>query len=309
MSTDIQLKSGFEYDKRSLEIIKNNIAPAEATIDNVIFFIEMCRAQGLNPFLKDVFMAMSKGRVILIVSFQALVKKARQTRIPFKFIPTEFLRRDGKTWVTEWLYDTEVPMACRVGIRFDGQDEPVTVTVRMASYLASTGWWVKAPEQMLEKCAKARLLRQEMEGMEAMYISEEMDGIDREEKVQRGTIQPQAQTLQIEGQTVTIEPPKLGINERRALATTLEEINALWAEAQQTEHWQAWDGTNREKCRTSFIPFADKFGGKWMEAENKFMTEAEVMGETSQADFLQGLEENPDSVGNGSDFKTQFPTT
>lgn len=176
-----------------LERWKRHYAP-DAPVDDYLKFIEKCLVYGVDPRRNRAFIVgrwdKSKGRVVYTfqMSLAGLLSLAQDTNQFEGFTRAEFCNERGQ-WRDIWLKkdpetgnDAGNPYACRVGIYRTGFRVPLEVTVYFDEIAPrdnkgeiTNPFWKSKPILMLEKCTKAKSIREAFEEKAGnVYIPEEM---------------------------------------------------------------------------------------------------------------------------------------
>lgn len=175
------------------------------TDQEVVMFINLCKAQRLNPFLKEAYLIKYGNQPATIVTGkEVFTKRARRNKdyagqqagiiVQKEDGSIEqrigTLRLDGEEIVGGW---------AKVFIK--GYEQPVEITVSFDEYVGTKGngeinsQWAKKPATMIRKVALVQALREAFpEDFQGMYSAEEMN-----------VIEPEADELVTEVETETIE--------------------------------------------------------------------------------------------------------
>lgn len=139
------------------------------TEQEIAYFIELCKAQRLNPFIGDAYLVKyksSKGDdypAAIITSKEAFLKRAYHND---KFIGMQAgtITVDGSGRMSEregsmlLRSETLVGGWARVFVR--GFEKPVYSAVSMDEYNTNKSTWVKMPATMIRKCALVQALKE-----------------------------------------------------------------------------------------------------------------------------------------------------
>lgn len=175
------------------------------TDQEVVMFINLCKAQRLNPFLKEAYLIKYGNQPATIVTGkEVFTKRARRNKdyagqqagiiVQKEDGSIEqrigTLRLDGEEIVGGW---------AKVFIK--GYEHPAEITVSFDEYVGTKGngeinsQWAKKPATMIRKVALVQALREAFpEDFQGMYSAEEMN-----------VIEPEADELVTEVETETIE--------------------------------------------------------------------------------------------------------
>ncbi len=153
-------------------------------------FLLTCRVQGLDPWRKQAYLLKIDGKYVNHTSIGGLLGKAEETGLYRGTVGPQWCGPDG-IWRDVWLDGVTVPAAARVGILREDFDAPVWGVATYEEYALITDEWIDDPDGgwkdgrrkriktgrrvpksnwrtarnggkpavMLEKCAKARALR------------------------------------------------------------------------------------------------------------------------------------------------------
>lgn len=162
-----------EFSDPQIKIMKQTVAAGVSDAE-FFFFLEVCKARGLNPFNREIY-AIPRGQKMTIqVSIDGLRILAERSAKYRGQIGPQFCANDGK-WRDEWLSE-EAPVAARVGVIRSDFDQPVWAVARYKAYAQPQNpLWKSMPEVMLQKCAEALALRKAFpQAMAGLYAHEEM---------------------------------------------------------------------------------------------------------------------------------------
>lgn len=165
-------------------VVKNFIAPGAKNITDSEFamFIQLCKAQKLNPFTKDAYLIKFKDNAQIITSEAALEKRAelspqydgKENGIIVQDSAGNISYRKGALilpgetliggWCNVYRKDRRIPEHAEVGLKeFDKK----------------TNNWAGMPAIMIQKVAKAHALRGAFPNdLSGLYVNEEMDTTD-----------------------------------------------------------------------------------------------------------------------------------
>lgn len=190
MTTDIV---PMKFSKPQIEILKRTVA-AGVTTEEFYFFLEVCKARGLNPFNREIYAIPRKGKMTIQVGidgFRLLAERSGKYRGQ---LGPYFCGPDG-VWRDEWIEDGP-PVAAKVGIKRPDFDETMWAVARYKSYVQikdgrPTESWEKFPDILIAKCAEALCIRKTYPAEVAgLYIHEEMMQSDRSQS-ERTFVRPQ----------------------------------------------------------------------------------------------------------------------
>ena len=191
----VEFTAGNETVKLSPNIIRNYLVSGDSgkvTDQEIVMFLNLCRYQHLNPFLREAYLVKYGNNPATIVTGKDAFMKRAQRNERYKgnqagvIIITQagqleqrigglVLKDKGEELVGGW-----------AKVFIDGFVEPVEVTVSFDEYVArkSNGevnsQWRTKPATMIRKVALVQALREAFpEDFEGMYSQEEM-GVDSE---------------------------------------------------------------------------------------------------------------------------------
>jgi phage recombination protein Bet len=273
MSTELVLQGAernnriaFTQDQKN--IIRQICCPG-ATDSELAFFIEMSQEKGLSPFSREVYAYIDSPKdptyrkLITIVGIDGLTKIAQRSGEFQGFTPTQyFVEVSGSgQWSDVFIPKYHTLLAIRKGIRRVGYLEPSILSIPLAAYQRTTGRWPVDPAGMLEKCIKAKLIREVFpDEASGLSISEEIMG-----ELRTGNPNVQYNTAL----------PKLShripaAQSRGVLDTLFEEFKVKREEMKPAQI---------EKYMAIFTEAYQKFSASWSQDDGKFMT-ADEMGVT-----------------------------
>ena len=166
------------------EDVRMHICPA-ADAKEVTYFMELCRAQRLNPFLNEAYLVKFQGKPAqIMVAHKALVKRAEahpqydgmQHGVIVMTKGGEVEKREGCAYPGEQL----IGGWCKV-YRKDRR-MPVYSERSFTSMNKGQANWKSMPDVMIDKCAQAAALREAFpDELRSMYTTEEMGGAKPQE--------------------------------------------------------------------------------------------------------------------------------
>lgn len=188
------LTQRISWTEEEKAVIKNSLVPGAP--DAVFkYFLAAASVMGLNPLQKEIYIVPygdeQKGvKWVLQQGIDGLYRHAWDSGRLQGFNETMFTIRDADGKISEIpmrLYDPDsgvVIVAATASMSIITKSTPVTATCHFKRYaklndkgeLQST--WNKFPERMIEKCAQAKLIRENIPGRSNVYIPEEMGGMD-----------------------------------------------------------------------------------------------------------------------------------
>ena len=142
----------------------------DVTEQELVFFLKLCGAQRLNPFLKEVYLVKyGRQAASLVVAKEAFLKRARRD-------PSY---RGFKAWTEGKMEDMTLTATCEVFV--EGFEVPISVTVDIDEYIGRTkdgsitGMWVSKPKTMLRKVALVQAHREAFpDALSGLFSAEEI---------------------------------------------------------------------------------------------------------------------------------------
>ena len=194
--------SAIKYDSNGTEvtlspaIIKKYLVNGQGNVTDqeVVMFLNLCKAQRLNPFLREAYLIKYGSQPATIVTGkEVFTKRARRNKdyagqqagiiVQKEDGSIEqrigTLRLDGEEIVGGW-----------AKIFIKGYDVPIEITVSYWEYVGTksngeiTSQWAKKPATMIRKVALVQALREAFpEDFQGMYSAEEMNVYEPDEQV------------------------------------------------------------------------------------------------------------------------------
>lgn len=147
----------------SPDIVRKYICGNNSVTDQEVFmFMQLCKMQQLNPFLREAYLIKyGSGAANIVVGKEAYMKKAIRSQ---KYAGHE-VECDGEL--------PDMTATCRVHIH--GYKVPISVTVDFKEYAQKSSIWNGKPKTMLKKVAVVQALREAFpEECGGMYSEDEM---------------------------------------------------------------------------------------------------------------------------------------
>lgn len=168
------------------EDVRMHICPA-ADAKEVAYFMELCRAQRLNPFLNEAYLVKFKGNPAqIMVAHKALVKRAEAHP-----------QYDGMEHGVVVLRNGEVHHEQRGAVYPEAGEKliggwckvyrkdrrmPIYAERSLKSMDKGQANWKSMPDLMIDKCAQAAALREAFpDELRSMYVQEEMGSVPPQE--------------------------------------------------------------------------------------------------------------------------------
>jgi phage recombination protein Bet len=273
MSTELVLQGAernnrISFSQEQKNIIRQICCPG-ATDTELAFFIEMAQEKGISPFSKEIYAYIESPdspqyrKLTTIIGIDGLAKIAQRSGEFQGFTPTQyFVEVSGSgQWSDVFIPKYHTLLAIKKGIRRKGWPEVSYLSVPLQAYVKAKGRWAEDPAGMLEKCIKAKLIREVFpDEASGLFISEEIMG---DLRTGNATVQP------------TTALPKLShripaAQSRGVLDTLFEEFKVKREEMKPAQI---------EKYMAIFTEAYQKFSASWSQDDGKFMT-ADEMGVT-----------------------------
>jgi phage recombination protein Bet len=160
-------KDSLNFDDKQMHLIRQMFCK-DATNDEFLIFIEVCKAKKLNPLDKQIYFIKRGGAPTYQTSIDGLRLIADRTN---KYSP-------GRE--STFSYDEKGALVSATSyvkkMSEDGTWHEVGSTAFWSEYNAGANLWKKMPHIMLAKCAEANALRKAFPAdMMGLYAKEEMD--------------------------------------------------------------------------------------------------------------------------------------
>ena len=190
----VEFKAGEEIVKLSPNIIKRYLVngSGEVTDQEVVMFLNLCRFQHLNPFLREAYLIKyGNSPATMVVGKDAITKRAmrnasfagQQAGVVVQPVETGELEYRPGALVLE----DEKLVGGWAKVFVKGYQEPIEAVVGLSEYVGikKTGevndQWIKRPATMIRKVALMQALREAFpDDLAGMYDSSEM-GVDLNE--------------------------------------------------------------------------------------------------------------------------------
>lgn len=188
MSNETALATTFQAGGVEVKLdawtVRNYIAKNEKVTDaEVKFFIELCKARGLNPFLREVYcIKFGDNPASNVVGRDAFNKRATANAsyqgtvsgVIYRTAAGEVTEREGAI-----TFDGETLLGGWADVYVEGYVKPIKAVAKFASFNTGKNNWQKMPELMIEKVAIVQAQRMAFpEDLAGMYISEEMGDVE-----------------------------------------------------------------------------------------------------------------------------------
>lgn len=177
-----------EKIKLTIGIVKSYVAnPTKSgklpSDREVVKFIQLCKARGLNPFEGDAFLVGYDSKdgpsFSLITAHQAFLKRA-EVHPEFDGIRSGAIVTDRDGNICErkgsFILDDDMLVGGWATVYFKGRTHPVEKTVKFRTYNTGRSRWEKDPAGMIVKVAEAAALRTAFPSqLGGMYLEGEFD--------------------------------------------------------------------------------------------------------------------------------------
>lgn len=153
---------------------------AEATAQEIVQFIELCRHQRLNPFIREAYLIKLQGKPASILAGKdAFAKRAQRNEHFSGYTAGVVVRSDTDSALTERIGSLVLPNEALLGgwakvFRKDWT-VPAEVTVSIAEYRRGSSVWAGKPATMIRKVALVQALREAFPELSGLYAAEELD--------------------------------------------------------------------------------------------------------------------------------------
>ena len=191
----------------SAETVKNYICP-DATQQEILYFLELCKAQNLNPFIRDAYLVKyGQQPAQIIVGKDVFIKKAHASGI-CRYIKAGIVVVDKDRNIIERegtiMLDDEKLVGGWCEVLRSDREFPDHHTVNFKEYVQKkkdgtiNSMWSNKPCTMIRKVAQSQCLREAFpEELRGLYEPEEM-GIDAklpEKEIIPGTASPKQKNM------------------------------------------------------------------------------------------------------------------
>lgn len=252
------------------EDVRMHICP-QADAKEVAYFMELCRAQRLNPFLNEAYLVKFQGKPAqIMVAHKALVKRAHEHPhfdgmkhgIIVINAKGEYEKREGAlirfgdvksngeiTVPDERLmkFSDQLLLAGWCEVHRTDRSMPVYVERGFMSMNKGQANWKSMPDLMIDKCAQAAALREAFpDELKDMYVQEEMG---QEVPAEDVSVTPaQAPT----GGIAYAKPAIMPDEDKAYLKEATAKLVAIGFEESEVKHylWETYQGVGINAVRT-----------------------------------------------------------
>lgn len=164
--------------------VKNYICP-EATQQEILYFLELCKAQGLNPFIRDAYLVKYGSQPAqIIVGKDVFIKKAYSSGV-LRYMKAGIVVADKNRNITERegtiKFDDEMLLGGWCEVSRTDREFPIHHTVNFNEYVGRkkdgsvNSMWSSKPCTMIRKVAQSQCLREAFpDELRGLYQEEEM---------------------------------------------------------------------------------------------------------------------------------------
>ena len=210
--------SGQEITITDVDVVRVFCDNPAVTQREVKLFVELCKAQRLNPFIREAYLVKYGDKPASLVVGKDVYTKRAQANPRFKGMQAGiFVTRDGKGKEREGSMvlpgETVVGGWCKVFV--EGYDVPIYDSVAFEEYATRKrdgnlgGSWAKMPGTMIRKVAMVHALREAFpDEFQGLYDAAEM-GVEDQEGQPEQAEQAERPEQPIEVEAEVIEPPSL----------------------------------------------------------------------------------------------------
>lgn len=235
------------------EDVRMHICP-QADAKEVAYFMELCRAQRLNPFLNEAYLVKFQGKPAqIMVAHKALVKRAEQHPEYDGMEHGVVVMRDGQVHQERrGAYYPEAGETLLGGwakVYRKDRRMPIYAERSFKSMNKGQANWKSMPDVMIDKCAQAAALREAFpDELRGMYAQEEMGAADIPAENVQVSAPPQAPT----GTIAKSQAPDLTQEDVEWLHASLDQLeaNGFGREEVRKYLWQVIKSEGLEQART-----------------------------------------------------------
>lgn len=229
----VEYKCGEEMVKLSPNIIRRYLVNGNGNVTDqeLVMFLNLCRFQHLNPFLREAYLIKFGNQPAAIVTGKdAITKRAMRNSkyagqqagvVIFHEESGELEYRTGSLMMPG---ETLVGGWAKVYVK--GYDVPIEAAVSLQEYIGTkndgtvNGQWAKKPATMIRKVALVQALREAFpEDLGGMYASEEM-GVEFDEVAASAPVE-----VPIQDEPIALPPEQPTVQVEAQIAqTTMEEL-------------------------------------------------------------------------------------
>ena len=188
---EIIYKAGEEDVKLSPSIVKNYLVSGDAdrvSPQEVVMFMNLCKFQHLNPFLREAYLIKYGSQPATIVTGKAALEKRAARCEAYAGFEAGVVVTDGSSLEYRpgaLVLEGEQLVGGWADVYVKGYERPVRAVVSVTEYMGRkkdgsvNGQWASKPATMIRKVAKIQALREAFpEDFQGMYSAEEMNVSD-----------------------------------------------------------------------------------------------------------------------------------
>ena len=166
------------------DTVKNYLVSGNGAVTDqeVLMFIELCKAQHLNPFIREVYLIkFGNSPASIVVGKDVFVKRAyRNPNFKGMKAGIVILTKDGNMQYREG--SLKAPGEALIGgwceVYVKDMEYPIRSEVSMEEYSKGQSTWKQMPAVMIRKCAMVTALREAFpEDLQGMYDAAEMQNV------------------------------------------------------------------------------------------------------------------------------------
>ena len=166
------------------DTVKNYLVSGngQVTDSEVLMFIELCKAQHLNPFIREAYLIkFGNSQANIVVGKDVFVKRAyRNPNFKGMKAGIVILTKDGNMQYREG--SLKAPGEALIGgwceVYVKDMEYPIRSEVSMEEYSKGQSTWKQMPAVMIRKCAMVTALREAFpEDLQGMYDAAEMQNV------------------------------------------------------------------------------------------------------------------------------------
>jgi phage recombination protein Bet len=186
----IEYESNGTMIKISPAIVRDYLTSGNGAVTDqeIVMFINLCKAQRLNPFLREAYLIKYGSQpASIVVGKEAFTKRARRAKdYAGQQAGVVVQKQDGalEHRIGSLVLKEETLVGGWAKVFVKGYETPVEITVSFDEYVGTkadgtiNAQWAKKPGTMIRKVALAQALREAFpEELQGMYASEEV-GVD-----------------------------------------------------------------------------------------------------------------------------------
>ncbi|MDE5565112.1 MAG: phage recombination protein Bet [Oscillospiraceae bacterium] len=220
----ITYKAGDADVTLSPSMVKNYLVSGDAsqlTNQEIVMFMNLCKYQGLNPFIRDAYLVKYGSQAATIVTGKVALEKRAARCDRYRGFEAGIIVKKQDSTLEHRTGTFCLPEEELVGgwakVYVDGYVRPIEAAVSIQEYIGRkkngeiNGQWASKPATMIRKVAKVQALREAFpEDMQGMYTVEESGDIDdlpvQPVDVQAAPVQQEAVEVQEVIEAQIVEP-------------------------------------------------------------------------------------------------------